>query len=170
MCQAIYYIFVGMKTRVVRKTSPLDNTYYLLHHMSFIFDKELDAVLKERVNIGVSQFKILSVLETWPYSQQRSIAKLLGLDESGVSRHIAWLCKKRFVQKKANQHDRRQQLITLTQNGAHVLSLAHDIRESVTDKMLSAVSLAERRQLHATLQRLHRRACTPETGCEQYIR
>lgn len=158
------------KTRTGRTQSPLDNTYYLLHHLSFIFDKELDAVLKEQTGIGITQFKVLSVLESWPYSQQRSIAKILGLDESGVSRHVVALVRGGFVQKESHPSDGRQQLIVLSAKGSAILEQAQTIRDSVSRRLLSTLPAAEQKQFHSLLQRLHRRACTPESGCEQYIR
>lgn len=155
-----------MKTTHTTGRSSLDNTYYLLHHLSFLIDKELDAALKEQAHIGLAQFKLLSALESWPYSQQRSIAKILGLDESGVSRQVTALIQEGLVQKESHPSDGRQQLIVLSKKGADVVAQTNPIRESVSHRVLSVLPPADQQQFHTLLQRLHRRACTPESGCE----
>ena len=151
-------------------TTPLDEIPYLLHHLSFLLDKEVDAALHEELGIGLSQLKVLYVLKKWPYSQQRSVARILGQDESGVSRQVQQLADRGLVTRKANPKDRRQQLILMSPDGSALLERARGITKACHELVLAGLDEEQRRYLHQTLELLHRRSCTPENGCERYVR
>ena len=54
---------------------PTKNLTYLLHHVSSVMGKQSDQVLQEQLGIGLSQYKILMVLEWNPRVQQRAVAR-----------------------------------------------------------------------------------------------
>ncbi len=158
-----------MKTPAQQKTS-LDEIPYLLHHMSFLLDNEVDDALTEELGINLAQLKVLYVLERWPYSQQRSIARILGQSESSVSRQTQQLKDAGYVTTKQNPKDRRQQIAAMTRDGAKLTEAARAITKRCHNTALAALATPQREQLRDTLELLHRRSCTPEAGCERYIR
>lgn len=151
-------------------SAPINSTSYLLHHVSFLLDKTTDKSLNEMFGIGYSHLKVLYVLELWPYSQQRSIARILGQDDAGVSRTVQQLIERGLAQRKVNPTDGRQQIISLTGAGEDLLHSAHaTVHRSYRDAV-SGLTLPEQQQLHRLLHRMHQHTCSPESGCEQYIR
>jgi DNA-binding MarR family transcriptional regulator len=150
--------------------SALDEIPYLLHHLSFLLDKEVDSVLTEELDLGLSQLKVLYVLDKWPYSQQRSIARILGQDDSGVSRIINQLAERGLVARKDNPKDRRQHIIAMTSAGTKLMEQARTITQRCHETALTGLAPDQRQQLRTILEQLHRRSCTPESGCERYIR
>lgn len=153
-----------------KQQTALDEIPYLLHHLAFLLDKEVDKALAEELNLGLSQLKVLYVLDKWPFSQQRSVARILGQDDSGVSRIINQLAQRNLVERKSNPKDRRQQIITMTAAGSELMQQARTITQSCHEAALAGLSTEQRQQLRTTLEQLHRRSCTPEAGCERYIR
>lgn len=153
-----------------KQTSPFDEIPYLLHHLSFLLDRQLDDTLTEQLDIGLSQLKIFYVLEKWPYSQQRVIARILGQDESGISRQVQHLLDGGYIRRERNPNDQRQQLIVMTADGVALLNDAKRVSSLCSKQALTSLSSQQRQLLQDTLQQLHRRSCTPEAGCERYVR
>ncbi len=158
-----------MALQNTQKTA-LDEIPYLLHHLSFLLDKEVDHALTEQLDIGMSQLKVLYVLEKWPYSQQRSIARILGQDDSSISRLVQHLVERGLVARKPNPKDRRQHIIVMTSAGSALLTKARDVTKDCHDIALTGLDTTQRQELRTMLELLHRRSCTPESGCERYIR
>jgi len=52
---------------------PTNNLTYLVQHLAAVMGKQADQVLQEQLGIGISQFRILMVLEWNPRVQQRTI-------------------------------------------------------------------------------------------------
>ena len=150
--------------------SALDEIPYLLHHLSFLLDKEVDNALTEELDLSLSQLKVLYVLDKWPYSQQRSVARILGQDDSGVSRIINHLAQRGLVKRKDNPKDRRQHIIAMTSAGTDIMEKARNITKQCHEEALAGLVPDQRQQLRRTLEQLHRRSCTPESGCERYVR
>ena len=150
--------------------APINSTSYLLHHVSFLYDKSIDKLLNDTFGISYSHLKVLYVLELWPYSQQRSIARILGQDDAGVSRIVQQLIDRGLVQRKASPTDGRQQIISLTSAGEDFMHSAHSAVHNAYRDAVSGLTLPEQQQLHRLLHKLHQHTCLPESGCEQYVR
>ncbi|HXR49776.1 MAG TPA: winged helix-turn-helix domain-containing protein [Verrucomicrobiae bacterium] len=58
----------------------------LLDHVAATVAKQSDQVLQEQLGIGLSQFKILQVLQAEPRTPQREIARSLAQTEASISR------------------------------------------------------------------------------------
>lgn len=110
------------------------------------------------------------MLELWPYSQQRSIARILAQDDAGVSRIVRQLIDRGLAQRKANPTDGRQQIISLTTTGEDFMHSTHLAVHKAYRDAVSGLALSEQQQLHRLLQKLHRHTCSSESGCEQYVR
>ena len=65
---------------------PVITLGYLLQHTATILMRQSDQVLQERLGIGMSQLKLLMMLQNSPNVQQRKLAECLGQTEASISR------------------------------------------------------------------------------------
>jgi DNA-binding MarR family transcriptional regulator len=74
---------------------PTNNLGYLIQHLAAVMGKQSEHVLKEQLGIGISQYRILMVLDWNPRVQQSAIATSLGQTEAARhadyrSRHLCY--------------------------------------------------------------------------------
>src|ERR1700744_6374914 len=103
---------------------PTKNLTYLLHHLAEVLGKQSDQVLQEQLGIGLSQFKILMVLEWNPRVQQKAIADSLGQTEASISRQIKLLKAKKFLVSRQDPQNRRRHITVPTTLGMQVTEAA----------------------------------------------
>ncbi|HUA13087.1 MAG TPA: helix-turn-helix domain-containing protein [Candidatus Sulfotelmatobacter sp.] len=139
---------------------PNNNLAYLLHHLSQVIDKQIDQVLKEQLGIGLSQYKILMVLEWSPRIQQNLIAKNLGQTEASISRQVKLLINKGMLATKTDPRNRRRHTSIVTPFGMQVNETAASLIKNYFSKDLS-ITDAQRSKLTAELQQLHKQVCRP---------
>src|SRR5882762_11236561 len=106
---------------------------YLLQHLAAVMGRQSEQILQEQLGIGLSQFKILMVLEWNPRVQQRSIADSLGQTEASISRQIKLLKAKKLLVTKPDPQNRRRHITAPTPLGMQVTEAASDLlRRSLT--------------------------------------
>jgi DNA-binding MarR family transcriptional regulator len=140
---------------------PINKLSYLLQHLAAVMGRQSDQVLQEQLGIGLSQFKILMVLEWNPRVQQRAIADSLGQTEAGISRQIKLLKSKKLLVTKPDPQNRRRHITAPTPLGMQVTEAAADIlRRSLTPDF-TYLGDDQLLQLATGLQQLHRQVCRP---------
>jgi DNA-binding MarR family transcriptional regulator len=140
---------------------PANNLSYLLHHLAAVMGRQSDQVLQEQLGIGLSQFKILMVLEWNPRVQQRAIADSLGQTEASVSRQIKLLKAKNLLVSKADPQNRRKHITTPTPKGMQVTEAASAVMRRSFDQEFAGLGDDRLMQLVTGLQHLHRITCRP---------
>ena len=140
---------------------PTTNLSYLIQHLAAVMGRQSDQVLQEQLGIGLSQFKILMVLEWNPRVQQRAIADSLGQTEASISRQIKLLKAKKLLVTKQDPQNRRRHITAPTPLGMQVTEAAADLlRRSLTPDF-AALGDDQLMQLATGLQHLHRLVCRP---------
>jgi DNA-binding MarR family transcriptional regulator len=140
---------------------PANNLGYLIQHLAAVMGRQSDQVLQEQLGIGLSQFKILMVLEWNPRIQQRAIADSLGQTEASVSRQIKLLKAKRLLLTKQDPQNRRRHITVPTPLGMQITEAANDIlRRSLTPDF-ARLGDDQLMRLATGLQQLHRQVCCP---------
>src|ERR1700741_4591375 len=104
--------------------NPVTNLAYLLQHLAAVMGRQSDQVLQEQLGIGLSQFKILMVLEWNPRVQQRAIADSLGQTEASISRQIKLLKEKKLLATKQDPQNRRRHITAPTPLGMQITEAA----------------------------------------------
>lgn len=140
---------------------PTNNLSYLIQHLAAIMGKQSDQVLQEQLGIGLSQFKILMVLEWNPRVPQRSIADSLGQTEASISRQIKLLTGKGLLVSKRDPQNRRKHITAPTTLGMQVTEAASNILRRNFGPEFSGLGEDQLMQLIAGLQRLHAIVCRP---------
>lgn len=150
---------------------PANNLSYLIHHLAAVIGKQSDQTLQEQIGIGLSQFKILMVLEWNPRVQQRAIADSLGQTEASISRQIKLLKQKDLLVSKPDPQNRRKHITAPTPKGMQLTEAANDILRRSFGQDFASLGDDQLMQLMAGLQKLHRVVCRPgKTGaCDHQL-
>ena len=140
---------------------PINQAGYLLEHLSNMLARQSDQVLQEQLGVGLSQYKIMMVVQWNPKVQQRKLAQALGQTEASVSRQVKLLLEKGLIATRVNPAERREHITEITARG---LKLAHAAREAMAAyhaPMFAELSDKQMRQLIELLTQLHSFVCQP---------
>lgn len=140
---------------------PTNNLGYLIQHLAAVMGRQSDQVLQEQLGIGLSQFKILMVLEWNPRVQQKAIADSLGQTEASVSRQIKLLKDKKLLMTKQDPQNRRRHITVPTTLGMQITEAAIAIMRRSFGPEFSSIGDDQLMQLITSLQKLHRIVCQP---------
>jgi len=128
---------------------------YLLTHTATILLRQSDQVLQERLGVGMSQFKILMMVQNTPNVQQRKLAECLGQTEASISRQIKLLSEKGLLAIRINPKSRREHITVPTAKGIKMTNAAMDVLEQYHATMFDLITEKQRQQLMETLQTFH---------------
>jgi len=140
---------------------PTNNLTYLVQHLAAVMGKQADQVLQEQLGIGISQFRILMVLEWNPRVQQRTIADSLGQTEASISRQIKLLTAKNLLSSRPDPQNKRKHITVPTTLGMQITEAATAIVRRNFGPEYAAMGEDHLLQLIAGLQHLHRIVCRP---------
>lgn len=140
---------------------PANNLNYLLTHLAAVISKQSDQVLQEQLGIGLSQYKILMVLEWNPRVQQKAIADSLGQTEASISRQISLLKEKGLLISKADPQNRRKHITTPTPLGMQLTEAANGIMRRSFGQDFANIGDDQLMKLVTGLQQLHKVVCRP---------
>lgn len=140
---------------------PINDTSYLFDHVSAALHRQSDQVLQERLGIGMSQFKILSMLKWQPGVTQRDLADYLGQTEASISRQIKLLQQKALLVSHIDPAERRRHLTALTNKGVKITLAAEEVLAEYHAPMLAKLNPREQEQFRAMLTSLHEYTCAP---------
>jgi len=144
---------------------PTNNLSYLVQHLAAVMGRQTDQLLQEQLDIGLSQFKILMVLEWNPRVQQKAIADALGQTESSISRQLKLLKGKKLLVTRQDPQNRRRHITTPTPRGMQVTEAATALMRRNLGPEFAGLGDEQLTYLVAGLQRLHRIVCQPgKTG------
>lgn len=140
---------------------PITTIGYLLQHTATILMRQSDQVLQERLGIGMSQLKLLMMLEHSPSVRQRKLAEALGQTEASVSRQIKLLQEKGLLSVRVNPKSRREHITVPTAKGHKLTEAALEVMVQYHTPMFDLISEKEREQLKKTLVTFHEYTCVP---------
>ena len=140
---------------------PTNNLNYLLNHLAAVMGKQSDQILREQLGIGLSQYKILMVLEWSPRIGQRAIATSLGQSEASISRQIQLLQAKGLLASRPDPRNRRKNITAPTPMGMQLTEAATNILRRSFGPEFAHLGEDHLLQLVAQLQALHRIVCRP---------
>jgi DNA-binding MarR family transcriptional regulator len=140
---------------------PTNDIGYLLHHVASVLHRQSDQILQERLGIGLSQYKILMMLQWSPDTSQRQIADSLGQTEASISRQVKLLQDKNMLATQIDPSERRRHITRPTTKGVKITIAAREILDEYHNTMLEALNDKERDQFMSMLARIHETCCAP---------
>jgi DNA-binding MarR family transcriptional regulator len=139
--------------------NPNNNFNYLLTHLSAVISKQSDQLLQEQFGIGLSQYRILMVLDWNPHIQQRAIADSLGQSEASISRQIKLLKRKSLLSSKVDPNNKRKHISTVSPLGMQVTEAANELLKRSLDTDATNLRDKKLNDTLAGLQELHKIIC-----------
>ena len=149
---------------------PTRNIGYMLQHVTSVLAKQSDQTLQERLGVGLSQLKILWVLQGGinPFTnrlQQKDIAECLGQTEASISRQIKLMHDKGLLLTTISPNNKREHLTTPTTKGLRITEEAMDILNSYHAPMFEDLGQKKQQQLLDMFVQMHKLVCQPgKTG------
>lgn len=140
---------------------PTNDIGYMLHHVASVLHRQSDQILQERLGIGLSQYKILMMLQWASDTSQRQIAGSLGQTEASISRQVKLLLEKGMLATQVDPSERRKHIAHPTAKGIRVAIAAREVLDEYHNAMLEALSTKERDQFMNMLTRIHEACCAP---------
>jgi DNA-binding MarR family transcriptional regulator len=141
--------------------SPEQAIGYLLQHVSSVLARQSDQILQEQLGIGMSQFKLLMILQQSPHIRQRKLANHLGQTEASISRQIKILHDKGLLTTQINPESKRERMTIPMAKGLRITEAAQDIMLRYGEPMLALLSTKQRKQLADMLGIVHSWTCQP---------
>jgi DNA-binding MarR family transcriptional regulator len=136
-----------------------------------VLHRQSDQSLQERLGIGLSQFKILMILQWQPHIAQRQLADCLGQTEASISRQVKLLHEKGMLVTHIDPAERRRHLTTPTAKGIKIIQAAHEVVAQYYAPIFELLNSKEQEQFFAILKRLHTHACAPgkRLACDHLV-
>ncbi len=140
---------------------PVTAVSYLMQHIAVIAMRQTDQTLQERLGIGMSQFKLLMILQHCPNVQQRKVAECLGQTEASVSRQIKLLCDKGLLTTRVNPKSRREHVTMLTAKGMKMTDAAAEVINQYSNPLMDLLTDKQRQVIEEALHKFHDYVCAP---------
>jgi DNA-binding MarR family transcriptional regulator len=134
---------------------------YLLEHVPSVLTRQNDQTLQEQLGIGMSQFRILKLL-------QKQIADHLGQTEASISRQMRVMHGKGLLTRHVDPHNRRAHLTEPTAKGLKLVEAANEALLRQTAPLTEKLNDKQQKQLVETLHLIHEAVCVPGklTSCD----
>lgn len=123
--------------------------------------RQSDQVLQERLGIGLSQLRILTMLEHDPNARQRQLADRLGQTEASVSRQIKLMAEKGYLTVAVNPKSRREHRAAITPKGSKITLAAQEALALYNQPIDELLGDKQRKALAEALVVLHAHTCVP---------
>jgi len=134
---------------------------YLLQHVAATLGRQSDQVLQEQLGLGMSQFRILTVLQDTPHLRQRQLANHLGQTEASISRQIKLLTERGMLTSRINPKNKREHITVPTPKGIKLAEAASDILLQYYNPLFADMNEKQQKQLTETLAKMHKLVCRP---------
>src|SRR5260370_38644746 len=113
------------------------SSVYLLQHIGVNAARQFDQAINEQLGIGMSQYRILNTLKSFPDSQQKLIAASLGQTEASISRQVKILINKGLISVFDNPSSKRDHVVSLSPKGLQVIDAALDLFNKLSHAIFS---------------------------------
>lgn len=126
----------------------------LLHHLTSELNKISEQILRERLGIGLSQFRLLLVLRIREGILQKEIAGELAQTEASISRQVKLMKNKNLLEVKNNPGNRRERNIYLSPKGRDMSLRATEVLNEYHAPLFAKLDEDEQRYLIKILQKI----------------
>jgi len=127
---------------------------YRLSILSNRVSRAIAARYAKTFDLTIPEWRIIAVLGRRPGLTAKEVAEATEMDKVAVSRAGARLTASKRVQARADANDARRQILSLTSHGESVHARIAPIALAAEEKLLGALSVRERRELDALLDKL----------------
>ncbi len=127
---------------------------YRLSVLSNLVSRTIAQLCSERFGISIPEWRVMAVLARFTRLTQNQITERTAMDKVRVSRAVARLVARRFVERRPDKRDRRRMLLRLNRRGRGIYREIVPLARDAEAQLLSALSPAERDQIDRLLKKL----------------
>ena len=128
--------------------------YWQIQKLSFIMEKKIDDSLKEQLDIGFAQYKVLEAINQNSLARQNMVAEMLDQTEASISRQIKILEKKGLIFVAKVMGNKRARELSLSRVGEDLVKQAESLIENVQEKTMNGLSYQDQRYLLEVFERM----------------
>lgn len=111
---------------------------------------------RKRFKIGMSEWRLMALLASEPWSQASRVDQVIGMDKSAVSRTLRSLERRRLAMTRPNPVDPRRREMALTDEGLRLHGEIAQVALARADLLLADFTPEEVDQLFVFLNRIER--------------
>ncbi len=128
--------------------------YWQIHRLAFSLEKRADEVLRNQLDIGFAQYKVLEAINQNPLTKQNIVASLLDQTEASISRQVKILQKKGLISIQVVMGNKRAKELHLTRVGEDIVRQAEQAIDIELDDVFEKLSYSEQRVFYELSERL----------------
>ena len=132
----------------------IQRLYWQIQKLAFLLEKRADDSLKEQLDIGFAQYKVLEAINQNSLARQNMVAEMLDQTEASISRQIKILEKKGLITVASVMGNKRARELSLTRVGEDIVRQAEHLLETVQEKTMEGLSYQDQRYLLEKFERM----------------
>lgn len=126
----------------------------VLNRISNRWSNESSSLYRKRFRIGMSEWRLMALLASEPWSQAARVDQVIGMDKSAVSRTLRSLERRGLAVTRPNRTDPRRREMALTEKGQGLHGQIAKVALARADQLLADFTAEEVDQLFLFLNRL----------------
>lgn len=138
------------------KRYPIGEVLQPIFGLVLAIKKISDRSLNDKLDITVSQFRMLVAINYNQKVSQQTIAEFWNMTEASASRQIDLLCKKKLVVKTRNPNNKRECVLKLTKHGEEQIKRASSIMTRVFESIFKDISNDKRKKFASLLSEFYK--------------
>jgi DNA-binding MarR family transcriptional regulator len=137
---------------------------YRLNVLASLTSNALALIYAERFGLSIPAWRVVATLGQYEYRTARDIAAHGVMHKSTVSRAVSALEQRGLIVRRANQDDRREELLALTPEGRDIYEALAPQALAFEERFVSVLTVEEQNLLVSLIDRLsgHARSMAPE--------
>jgi len=119
-------------------------------------DRHVTQIFVKKTAVSLTRYEILIALVDKGCVTQKVLQESLAIDQAAITRHLKLLEEQQYIERKRNEKNNREVLVTITDTGKKLLSNCSMLRNQFLDDLYLDFSDDELQQLKQFLTRLNR--------------
>ncbi len=136
--------------------------YWQIHKLAVLLEKRADESLREQLDIGFAQYKVLEAINQNMLARQNMVAEMLDQTEASISRQIKILQKKGMIIVAEVMGNKRARELSLTRVGEEIVRNCEEILDVTQAQIMGGLSYQEQRLLQELFERMLEKARKPK--------
>lgn len=135
----------------------LDLEHFLPYRLSVLSNRISSNIARlygRRYGLAVTEWRVMAVLGLYPDLSAGAVAERTAMDKVAVSRAVARLLQRGFIERGTHGNDRRRSVLALSPKGFEVYDVVAPMVLESERRLLAGLEETERAQLDALLAKL----------------
>ena len=145
----------------MRHRKPLQLESFLPYRLSLLSNAvsgAIAAVYGDKFAISMPEWRIMMILAEYPDVSADEVCRRTKIEKSVVSRAVARLLKRHFINREIDEDDRRRSILRLSETGLSVYDEVMPIARDYEAKLLSGLTTEEMETFNAMIDKLLEKA------------